>query len=186
VLSFKFYRITYSPPSRCSHDLLSPVLSAHARLLSLSHGPRSSARPLILSLALADPWVPSIERFPPKPPAHDPLVVVESAPTTHVEAAPVPPWPFSSCPVRRSLSSPLTLARAALNTRLAQPTHPGSSTGARRGPPPFSGHCRAIAVPVASVSFASSPATRDIPRFAPSPSISLGTRSPILSLPRRR
>jgi hypothetical protein len=48
----------------------------------------------------------------------------------------------------------------------------------------FCSRCRALAVYVASVSFALSPATWDTPRFAPFPYISLGPRSSTLS-PRR-
>jgi hypothetical protein len=97
---------------------------------------------------------------------------------------PSPPWPFSSClvPTRPPLPS---LAHTQLSALISHHAH---TQGA---PPlfvvvsrPFCCRRRALAVSVASVSFALSPMTRDTPRFAPSPSISLNPCSQVLSLPR--
>jgi hypothetical protein len=101
---------------------------------------------------------------------------VDSAPTTHAEAAPVPTPAFSSYPHPTRSPSPLTCA-------LAAPQH--SHRARTQGAPPssavvsslFHDHCRVPAVSIAPVSSASTPATRDTPRFTPSPSIFHCSRS---------
>jgi hypothetical protein len=87
------FSLSLSLPSGA--DLSVSISSVLVHLLSLSHGPRSSARPPVRSPALADPWVPSVGPFSPKPPSHHPRIVVDSAPTTPAKAAPIPtPTPF--------------------------------------------------------------------------------------------
>jgi hypothetical protein len=98
---------------------------------------------------------------------------------------PSPPWPFSSCPVLHSLPFP-SLAHSQPS---ALASHRAHTQGA---PPPFvvvsRPFCdchRALAMSVASVSFALSPSTQDTPQFTPSLSVSLNPRSLVLSLSRR-
>jgi hypothetical protein len=50
-----------------------PLVSPAARLLA----------------ALGDRWVPSVGPFRTEPPAHDPRIAVDSAPTMHAEVVPV-------------------------------------------------------------------------------------------------
>jgi hypothetical protein len=71
-------------------DLSTPTQSAHAQLLLLSRGSRLLARPPVHSSALTDRWVPSVGPFPSEPSAHDLRVAVDSTPTTHAEATPIP------------------------------------------------------------------------------------------------
>jgi hypothetical protein len=78
------------PLAASGADLSAPNSSACTSLPSLSRGPRLSARPPVYSPALADRWVPSVEPIPSELPAHDPRVAVDSASTTHAEAASVP------------------------------------------------------------------------------------------------
>jgi hypothetical protein len=77
------------------------------QLLSLSCGSRLPARPPVHSSALADRWVLSIGPFLSELLVHDLRVAVDSAPTTHAEAAPVPTPAFYSClaPARPPLPS---------------------------------------------------------------------------------
>jgi hypothetical protein len=67
--------------------LISPT---RTQSLSLYHGSRLLARPLVLSCALANRWVLSVGPFPSEPPVHDLRFSVQSAPTTHAAATPVP------------------------------------------------------------------------------------------------
>jgi hypothetical protein len=136
-----------------------PPVVRWARLVSAD---RLFARPLSLVCGLHPP-APFVSR----------TARVDSVPTTHVEVAPAPTPVFSSCPVPHSLSllpHSHTLSTLAL----------ASLRGAREAPPPptvisgpFHGHRRASAVSVALVSSASTPATRDTPRFTLSSSIPL-------------
>jgi hypothetical protein len=103
--------------------------------------------------------------------AHDPRVIVDSAPTTHAKVTPTPPWPFLAAQYSIRSPSSLTRSLAHLNTRLAPLVHQRSSTAVHRGigpvlrPPPGPYHVCYF------VSYTSMPATQDTPRFAPSPSI---------------
>jgi hypothetical protein len=95
-------------------DLSVLVSFAHARLLSLCPtGPVHQLWLPVRSSALAGPWAPPIGPVPPESPTHDPRVAVDSTPTTHAKATPVPTPTFSSCPVPHTLSSSLTRALAA-------------------------------------------------------------------------
>ena len=66
----------------------------------------------VRSSALTGPWAPPVGLIPPELPVHAPRIAVDSVPTTHAEATPVPTPAFSSCLVPHSLSS-LTRALAA-------------------------------------------------------------------------
>jgi hypothetical protein len=92
-----------------------------SRPLSVARGPR-----------LSDPSLPN-----------RPRVAMDSVPTTHAEAAPVPPRPFLATQYPTRSSSSLTCLVMHLSTRLAPRAHLGSSTAIRCGlgpvPQPSSG-----------------------------------------------
>jgi hypothetical protein len=156
------YRRQFSPHTRaCSLCPAGPACQPSrlfARPLSLTHGSCLSDPSLLNRphTTRASPWTPRPRHMP--------------------RSHPSPPRPFSSCPVPHSLSSP-SLAHSQPSALASHRAHtqgaPSSLAVVRR---PFCGNRRATTVPVASVSFASSHATQDIPRFAPSPSVSLDPR----------
>jgi hypothetical protein len=93
---------------------------------------------------------------------------MESTPTTHVEAAPAPTSAISSA--RNPLSSPPSLAPLQTSrTHLTSRAPAKTSSLSVVVPCLFCGRRRALAMSVASVSFASSPVTQDNPRFVPFP-----------------
>jgi hypothetical protein len=103
---------------------------------------------------------------------------VDSTPMTHAEAAPAPtpPRPFLAARTPLALPPPSRTQRT-----LAPASHHVHTRG---DPQPFAmvsdlfrGHHRVPAMSVTLVSFASTPATRYAPRFAPSPSMSICPRS---------
>jgi hypothetical protein len=105
---------------------------------------------------------------------------VGSAPMTHAEVAPAPPRPFLAARTH-SLSPSLTRTPY----RAPALTSPHAARAPMKKSPPsvvvpclFCGRHRALIVSAIPVSLASSPATRETPRFAPSPSISLSPCSP--------
>jgi hypothetical protein len=129
-----------------------------ARPLSLTHGSR-----------LSDPSPPNCPRT-----THASLWTPRPRRTPRPRTS--PPWPFSSCtvpshPPLPSLahSQPSALASHRAHTQGAPPPLAMASR-------PFYGRRRAIAMFVASISSALSPATRNTPQFAPSPSSSPGPR----------
>jgi hypothetical protein len=144
--------------------LSTPNSSACARLLSLIRGSRSSAQKTVRSPA------PSLFRGPhpsePSPESHT-LSTVDAPMTTRFSATPHAHEPFLEPP---TLTRPPPLSCA-----LSRAPSPSLSLCARAhgAPTPlavasrsFCGRRRALAVSVASISFALSPATRDTPRFA--------------------
>jgi hypothetical protein len=134
-----------------------------AHVPSLARGPHLSASsPSLTSRSRTPPWKRPRHTFPGHFP-HTPDLFLEPTPT-------------------RSLPSLSCAPSRAPRTSLAPRAHPLSSATVPR---PFSGRRRAPIASVALVSFASSPATRDTLWFAPSPSISPGSRSPDF-LPRSR
>jgi hypothetical protein len=111
--------------------------------------------------------------------AHDPHVTMNSAPTTHAEVA------FALLPAFSSYRVPHSLSLLPHSHTRSTPAPARVRARTRGAPPPsavvlgrFRGGRRVPTVFVAPVSSASTPATRDTPRFAPSPSISLCSRSP--------
>jgi hypothetical protein len=138
-------------------------LNARRCAPSLVRKPRPSATPLVPSLPTAHSAMDAPTSHVSRPPPHAPDLLL--APTPH-----------SLTPLTQLRPQPNTLAPSlALRAQGAPPL----LTKVRR---PFYGRRRAIAVPVASVSSASSSATQDTPWFAPSPSGSPGPRSPKSSL----
>jgi hypothetical protein len=83
-------RALLSRPLPSGANLSAPTLPALMELLSLSRGFRWPARSPVLSFTLANRWVPSVGLFPSEQPVHDLRVAVDSAPTMHAKAAPVP------------------------------------------------------------------------------------------------
>jgi hypothetical protein len=146
-----------------------PFLLTRAHPLSGQRAPPDSAdRPFSHSLLLARGPRPS-EPSPQLPPCMTRAHAVDSAPMTHAEAAPTPtPTIFVCLHPTRSPPS-LTHALAELQHLPRTHVHQRSPAVVRRGLGLVSRPWQFLAVSVASVSFASTPATRDAPRFAPSP-----------------
>jgi hypothetical protein len=136
----------------------------HARLISLSRGPHSSARLPIRSPALSVPWAPPVRAlchghthdraFP----GHARLARTFSGARTHSLALPrsVAPWAEHPRPLSRSARASVKLAVVCR---------------------PFCGRRWVFAAPIASVNSAPSPATWDTSWFAPSSS---GSSCPLL------
>jgi hypothetical protein len=140
-------------PSPTRHVL---SLRSGSHLLAPTHAPR-----------LLDPSRPTVR-------AHDRAHVVDSTPTTHAKASPAPTRPFLAA--RTPLLPPPSLVHSqGSSSHLTLRAHKRSPAAVRRGL--VLGRRRDLTASVVPVSFASTPATLDAPRFTPPPSISLCPRS---------
>jgi hypothetical protein len=120
------------------------LLSRTRLVLSLRSGPTPSA---LTDHSLARsrwPVGPACQTRPSRTArTHDPRIAMDSVPTTHAKAGPVPPQPFLATQYPTRSSSSLTRLVTHLSTRLAPCAHLGSSIAVRCGlrpvPQPSSG-----------------------------------------------
>jgi hypothetical protein len=124
------HSLPLSLPLPSGANLSVPVSFTHTPYSLCLTGPARQRWLPVRSPALADLWVPPVGFVPPKPPAHDPPIAVDSAQMTHAKAALVPTLAFSSCPI---LPLALLLPHSCTRSTLTLTSHRARTHGT---PPP--------------------------------------------------